>query len=90
MAKKTSSFNLEQDIYAEIEEYKNAHNLSSRNVALERMLLERRMLLMRIDLSKVNEFTPSSDSLHIQPSKNDKQKNKIKMSIKNSFDEMPE
>jgi hypothetical protein len=43
--KKTSSFNLEQDTWNEIIAYKNKFNLSSRNVALERMLLERRILL---------------------------------------------
>ena len=43
--KKTTSFHLEEDILNEIEEYKKEHNLSSRNIALERMLLERRFLV---------------------------------------------
>ena len=43
--KKTTSFHLEEDILNEIESYKKEYNLSSRNVALERMLLERRFLI---------------------------------------------
>lgn len=43
--KRTTSFHLETDILEMILEYKKEHNLSSRNVALERMLLERRHLL---------------------------------------------
>ena len=43
--KKTTSFHLEEDILNEIEAYKKEYNLSSRNVALERMLLERRFLI---------------------------------------------
>ncbi|MCU9808381.1 hypothetical protein LEQ06_09505 [Paraclostridium sp. AKS46] len=36
---------LEEDIWTEIDQYKEHYNLSSRNVALERMLLERRFLI---------------------------------------------
>ena len=43
--KKTTIFHLEEDILNEIESYKKEYNLSSRNVALERMLLERRFLI---------------------------------------------
>ena len=43
--KKTTSFHLEEDILNEITAYQKQHNLSSRNVALERMLLERRFFL---------------------------------------------
>lgn len=43
--KKTRSLHLEEDIWAEIDQYKEHYNLSSRNVALERMLLERRFLI---------------------------------------------
>lgn len=47
--KRSTSFHLEEDILDEIDEYKNKHKLSSRNAALERMLLERRNLLMVIN-----------------------------------------
>lgn len=43
--KKTRSLHLEEDIWTEIDQYKEHYNLSSRNVALERMLLERRFLI---------------------------------------------
>lgn len=43
--KKTTSFHLEEDILNEITAYQKQYNLSSRNIALERMLLERRFLL---------------------------------------------
>lgn len=38
--RKTSSFHLEEDIINEIVTYQKTHNLSSRNIALERMILE--------------------------------------------------
>lgn len=43
--KKTRSLHLEEDIWTEIDQYKEHYKLSSRNVALERMLLERRFLI---------------------------------------------
>lgn len=43
--KRTTSFHLEADLLDEISEYQKKYNLSSRNVALERMILERRYLL---------------------------------------------
>lgn len=58
--KKTSSLHLEEDIWDEIDNYKVAYKLSSRNAALERMLLERRFLInkdnsMFIDTSKIEQ-----------------------------------
>ncbi|WP_300924870.1 hypothetical protein [uncultured Clostridium sp.] len=52
--KKTSSFHLEEDILHEIKEYQEKYNLSSRNTALERMLLERRNILTVLSMLKSN------------------------------------
>lgn len=48
------SYQLEQDISDEIKEYQEKYNLSSRNVALERMLLERRNILTVLSMLKPN------------------------------------
>lgn len=56
--KKTTSFHLEEDILKEIEEYKVEYNLSSRNVAIERMLLERRSLINLKELLLNKEYAP--------------------------------
>jgi len=82
--KKTSSFNLEQDIWDEIISYKNKHNLSSRNIALERMLLERRMY-MNIN-SKEDPAPPEKDIKPITPKKDSVLEN----SLTNSYNNMPE
>lgn len=55
MAKKTSSVSLEKDIWDEIEAYREKYDLSSRNVALERMLLERRMYFANQNQSSPNK-----------------------------------
>lgn len=49
------SYQLEQDISDEIKEYQEKYNLSSRNVALERMLLERRNILTVLSMLKSND-----------------------------------
>jgi len=82
--KKTSSFNLEQDIWDEIISYKNKHNLSSRNIALERMLLERRMY-MNIN-PKEDSTPPEKDIEPITTKKNSVLEN----SLTNSYNNMPE
>lgn len=85
--KKSSTFNLEQDIYDEIEKYKNTYNLSSRNVALERMLLERRMLLGIRDIPTPQENAIGKDTPKKIP---DNTKSILDMSLKDSFANMPD
>ena len=80
--KKTTSFHLEQDILSEIEEYKKVHNLSSRNIALERMLLERRFL--------INMTTIKNTDAATIPVKAEKKKTFIGSSAENSFNNMPD
>lgn len=82
--KKSSTFNLEQDIYDEIMEYKEKYNLTSRNVALERMLLERRMLI-NMRMSNENESTLEKTK---KIKTNDNDNTLIKNSIMESFNNM--
>ena len=82
--KKTSSFNLEKDIYDEIEMYKAKYNLSSRNIALERMLLERRML-MNLNSNEQIQVTNVEKVIT-----NNSKENPLKHSLKDSFDNMPD
>lgn len=79
--KKTTSFHLEEDILNEIEAYKKEYNLSSRNVALERMLLERRFL--------INAPIQKEVAVPVEVKVKEEKKNSIlKKSINKSFDDM--
>lgn len=79
--KKTTSFHLEEDILNEIEAYKKEYNLSSRNVALERMLLERRFL--------INSPIQKEVAVPVEIKVKEEKKNSIlKKSINKSFDDM--
>lgn len=82
--KKTTSFHLEQDILDEIESYKNKYNLSSRNVALERMLLERRNIMnFQGILTGEKKVDSNNDGTEII-------KDKITRSIDNCYSDMPD
>lgn len=81
----TSSVNLEKDIWDEINNYQQELGLSSRNVALERMLLERRMLLVMKDIPKQNIIVQESKT-KLQVESNSKLDN----SLKDSFNNMPD
>ena len=90
--KKSRSLHLEEDIWTEIDNYKDKHKLSSRNAAVERMFIERRMLLMMHEKSFKNE--------DIGDIKNDNTPNKevvdsrindtLKNTIADSFNNMPD
>ena len=86
--KRTTSFNLEKDTLDEIELYKEKYNLSSMNVALERMLLERRNFFMFLDRVSIN-----NEDRHINEDMN-KEANKkdsiIGKSVGNSMANMPD
>lgn len=81
--KKTTSFHLEEDILEEIENYKKKYKLSSRNVALERMLLERRTLMILPGIA-VNNITDNV----VNEVKVNKEEDTISKSIKNTFGKM--
>ncbi len=80
--KKTTSFHLEEDILEEIEEYKEKYKLSSRNVALERMLLERRNILS----FQINTLPNRNEYVDIDK----KEKDKLSKSIESTYNDMPE
>lgn len=80
--KKTTSFHLEEDILNEIEAYKKEYNLSSRNVALERMLLERRFLRIA-PIQKEVATVPAEVKV-----KEEKKNSILKKSINKAFDDM--
>lgn len=80
--KKTTSFHLEEDILEEIEEYKEKYKLSSRNVALERMLLERRTILS----FQINTLPNRNEYVDIDK----KEKDKLSKSIESTYNDMPE
>ena len=82
--KKTTSFHLEEDILEEIEEYKEKYKLSSRNVALERMLLERRNILS----FQINTLPNRNDYVDVDIDK--KEKDKLSKSIESTYNDMPE
>lgn len=85
--KKTTSFHLEQDILDEIEEYKNKYGLSSRNVALERMLLERRNILsfQGFYMNNENKKSMINDSVI-----NENIKDKFSKGIEQGYSDMPD
>lgn len=89
--KKSSTFNLEQDIYNEIEEYRKTYNLSSRNIALERMLLERRIMLSMRDIPNIKENLIVKDMQKVnQNEEQTSTKSIFDSSLEESFNNMPE
>lgn len=63
--KRTTSFHLEADILEEISDYQKEHKLSSKNIALERMLLERRYLLSTSSHEEIAPPTLEDELDHI-------------------------
>lgn len=91
--KKTSSFNLEEMTYNEIMRYKEDHNLSSRNMALEMMLLERRNMLKMLEYNsnKINNLSSFNNSFtKIEEEPEDKNNDFISNSVEDSFMSMPD
>ena len=95
--KKSSSLHLEEDIWKEIDEYKDKYNLSSRNVAIERMLIERRMLLMMCNRPVSNSVDSYNVNLELDNEGNDRVEiedsritDELKGTINNSFYNMPD
>lgn len=88
MAKKSSTVHLEQSTWDEIAQYQKEYDISSRNDAIERMMVERRVLLgirSHIAPAKNEEF--KSDNI-----KNNANEDfgLLDEAIFNSDEEMPE
>lgn len=89
--KKTTSFHLEEDILEEIENYKKINKLSSRNVALERMLLERRNFLMLLEsMSKNTDKKYITEDITKEVKDVNKKDSIIGKSVGNSMANMPD
>ena len=96
--KKTSSLHLEEDMWEEILAYQKANKLSSKNIALERMLLERRILIQILNnnsLIQNNLSTPPSQTSNVNQLLDVKvedstELDQIKDSIMNAYGSMPE
>lgn len=78
--KRTTSFHLESDILKEISDYQQEYRLSSKNIALERMLLERRYLM------KIN----SSENVETMPVRAENKKIFIESSLESVLEHMPD
>lgn len=94
--KRSSSLHLEEDIWKEIEEYKDKYKLSSRNVAVERMFIERRMLLKMcnlqitdIETNNINSKVEDKD-LDTVDIEDSRITSDLKNTIQNSFNNMPD
>lgn len=85
--KKTTSFHLEEDILEEIESYQKKYNLSSRNVALERMLLERRTIMTFPIMNVSNKL---NNDCNIVINEDKKEDDFISKSMKNTRSSMPD
>lgn len=89
--KKSSSFYLEEDIFDEIEKYQSDKNISSRNTALERIILEWKNLQEENKLLKQclgNEvYAINKETSATEEKKEIKKENPI---IKNIFNSMPD
>lgn len=90
--KKSSTFNLEQDTFEEIESYRVTYNLSSRNIALERMLLERRELIdiKEVLLGKRDELRQNTAAKEPEYKPKEKSNSILDNSLKDSFNNMPD
>lgn len=87
------SYQLEQDISDEIKEYQEKYNLSSRNVALERMLLERRNILTVLSMLKSNDNLISDINVNNEFNDNintEKENDFILESMRNINNSMPD
>lgn len=88
MKKITSSYSLPPDLYEEIEKYRVNNRLSSKSQALERMLLERKFMLEGVGSRTEVVVTRETKPVEIKPKK--KKESKIKSTITNIMDNMPD
>lgn len=89
--KKSSSFYLEEDIFDEIEKYQSDKNISSRNTALERIILEWKNLQEENKLLKQclgNNSNMTNKEISVTEER--KEIKKGNPMIKNIFNNMPD
>lgn len=90
--KKSTSFHLETDIIDSIVSYQLENNLSSRNMALERIILEWLNMKKEIEYKdKLIEFANKFVGTEIKkPNIMNKSNNNVKRSITDSYNSMPD
>lgn len=96
MAKKGTTIRLSDDIWEEIEDYQNKNNLDNKNIAIERMLFERRILSNCMNTLNNLNITVSGVTAQVQQeticdkdeSKDEEQEERIKNNkkIQNAID----
>ena len=82
MAKKGTTIRLSDDIWEEIEDYQLKNNLDNKNIAIERMLFERRILSNCMNTLNNLNITVSGVTSQVQTEtvcdKNEEQEERIK------------
>lgn len=90
MAKKGTTIRLSDDMWEEIEDYQNKNNLDNKNMAIERMLFERRMLSNFMNTLNNLNITVSGVTTQVQPEtvcdKDDSKDEEPEERIKNNVD----
>lgn len=90
--KKSTSFHLETDIIDYIVSYQNENNLSSRNIALERIIFE--WLNMKKEIEYKDNFIEFANKFVVTDLKKtntiSKSNNNVKRSITDSYNSMPD
>ena len=88
MAKKGTTIRLSDDIWEEIDKYMIDHKLDNKNIAVERMLFERR-ILSNITVSGVNTQVQSEIVCDKDNNKDENQEEKIKNNpyVQNALDD---
>lgn len=92
MAKKGTTIRLSDDMWEEIEDYQNKYNLDNKNIAIERMLFERRILSNCMNTLNNLNITVSGVTTQVQPEtacdKDEEQDDRIKNNeeVQNALD----
>ena len=74
MAKKGTTIRLSDDIWEEIEDYQKKHKLDNKNIAVERMLFERRILSNCMNALNNLNINISENALTTEDISNNRQK----------------
>ena len=86
MAKKGTTIRLSDDIWKEIEDYQVKYNLDNKNIAIERMLFERRILSNCMNTLNNLNITVSGVATQVQQEtvcdKDEDQEERIKNNVK--------
>nr|WP_312985315.1 hypothetical protein [Clostridioides sp.] len=82
------SYTLEQDVYDEVQEYDKKYGFNNMSLALERMLLERRSLIEKVEL--LERFVQSGVKIDSSPQEKKVVKEKEPSIFQGLYDDMPD